>query len=284
MLFRSLEGDDVSYQGAFSYNGDRYGYKLDHLLVGDNFNPEVGFLRRDDFRRTFTSARFSPRPASIRAVRQFTLEASLDYIENGAGQVETRLAQARFNMELENSDQINFDAQENYELLARPFDIASNVTIPVGGYDFSDFFLSYTMGPQRRLAGTFSIKRGEFFSGNITTIGYRRGRIEVTPQLSIEPGISINRVDLPEGAFTAKLISSRITYTLTPRSFVGGLLQYNSSRDALSVNLRLRWEYQPGSEFFIVYNDQRDTTLGLRRFPLLENRAFVVKFTKLFRF
>ena len=65
--------------------------------------------------------------------------------------------------------------------------------------------------------------------------------------------------------------------------FVGGLLQYNSTRNVLSSNVRLRWEYQPGSELFVVYNDQRDTELG-RSFPLLENRAFVVKFTRLFRF
>ena len=64
--------------------------------------------------------------------------------------------------------------------------------------------------------------------------------------------------------------------------FFGGLLQYNSSTDSLSMNLRLRWEYQPGSELFVVYNDQRDTSL--RGMPLLENRAFVVKFTRLFRF
>ena len=104
-----LDGDDASYQGAFNYTGDLYGVKLDHLRVGDNFNPEVGFLRRDDFRRTFASARFSPRPASIRAVRQFTWEASFDYFENGAGQVETRLAQARFETELENSDRFGID-------------------------------------------------------------------------------------------------------------------------------------------------------------------------------
>ena len=97
-------GDDASYQAAFNYAGDRYGLQLDHLLVGDDFNPEVGFLRRRDFRRTFALARFSPRPASLRAVRQFTWEAGLDYIENGAGAVETRLMQARFDTELENSD------------------------------------------------------------------------------------------------------------------------------------------------------------------------------------
>ena len=277
-----LEGDDASYQAAFNYTGDLYGLQLDHLLVGDNFNPEVGFLRRDDFRRTFTSARFSPRPASIRAVRQFTWRASLDYIENGAGRVETRIAQARFQTEFENSDRLGINVRRNHELLVRPFRIASDVTIPVGGYDFQDVFASYSMGAQRRVSGTFSIQRGEFFSGDITAVGYRSGRIEVTPQLSIEPSISINRVDLQEGLFTTKLVTSRATYTLTPRMFFGGLVQYNSSSDTLSTNLRLRWEYQPGSELFVVYNDQRDTTL--RGAPVLENRAFVVKFTRLFRF
>ena len=65
--------------------------------------------------------------------------------------------------------------------------------------------------------------------------------------------------------------------------FFSGLVQYNSASNSLSTNLRLRWEYQPGSELFVVYNDQRDTELG-RSFPMLENRAFVVKFTRLFRF
>ena len=50
-----------------------------------------------------------------------------------------------------------------------------------------------------RVAGTFSLQRGEFFGGHITAVGYSRGRIEVTPQLSIEP---LNRIELPEGDFT----------------------------------------------------------------------------------
>jgi hypothetical protein len=44
----------------------------------------------------------------------------------------------------------------------------------------------------------------------------------------------------------------------------------------------MSWEYQPGSELFVVYNEQRDTLA--RRFPGLENRAFVVKINRLFRF
>ena len=278
-----LEGDDESYQAAFTYNGDRYALGIDHLLVGDNFNPEIGFLRRDDFRRTFVQAQFSPRPASIDAVRQFTWGGSLEYILNGAGQLESRVAQTSFGTEFENSDRFSVDLQRSYELLVEPFDISSDVSIPVGGHGFQDYYASYSMGAQRKISGTFSLQRGEFFDGDITAIGYSRGRIEITPQLSIEPSISVNRIALPGGRFTTKLATTRFTYTFTPRMFFSGLLQYNSSRDVLSTNLRLRWEYQPGSELFVVYNDQRDTGLG-RSFPMLDNRAFIVKFTRLFRF
>ena len=84
--------------------------------------------------------------------------------------------------------------------------------------------------------------------------------------------MSFNWIDLPQGEFLTKLVAVRSTYTLTPRMFTAALVQFNSSADALSTNIRFRWEYQPGSELFIVY------------FPSLENRAFVVKITRLFRF
>ena len=66
------------------------------------------------------------------------------------------------------------------------------------------------------------------------------------------------------------------------RTLAFALLQYNSSNNSMSTNLRLRWEYRPGSELFVVYNDQRDTLA--RRFPELNNRAFIIKVNRLFRF
>ena len=279
-----LEGDDDSYQGVLTYNGDLYAFQVDHLHVGDNFNPEIGFMRRWNFRRTFATGQYAPRPRGIEAVRQFTFGASLDYVETGSGAVETRIAQARFETEFENADRVAFDVQRSYELLARDFPLAPEVTIPIGGYDFQDFYAAYQMGTQRRLAGTFSVQHGGFFNGTITAVGFQRGRVELTPQFSFEPGISINRIELPLiGEATIPLVTSRVTYTLTPRMFFGGLIQYNSSNSSLGTNLRLRWEYQPGSELFVVYNDTRDTSIRGRA-PFLENRAFIVKLTRLFRF
>ncbi len=46
---------------------------------------------------------------------------------------------------------------------------------------------------------------------------------------------------------------------MTPRMFVAALVQYSSSNTSLSTNLRFRWEYQPGSELFVVYTEGRTT-------------------------
>ncbi|MEE2636459.1 MAG: hypothetical protein VYE68_04410, partial [Acidobacteriota bacterium] len=156
------------------------------------------------------------------------------------------------------------------------------VTIPVGGYRFEDVRTSFTLGTQRKLAGTVAAQHGSFFGGNKTSVDLISGRLELTPQFSIEPGVSFNRVDLPNGDFTTKLATAWTTYTMSPWMFVSALLQYNSSRNSLGANVRFRWEYQPGSELFVVYNEQHDTLTP--RFPELENRAVIVKINQLFRF
>ncbi len=276
------DGDDTSYRGQFDYNGDRYGLQVERLVVEEHFNPEVGFLRRTDFQRSFASARFSPRPASIAAVRKLRWEGSFDYITNVAGRVETRIASGAFGAELENSDQFLVETSHNYEFLADPFDIATGVVIPVAGYTFTDTRASYAFGSQRQVSGALSASHGSFFGGTRTSAGFSRGRIGLSPQLSVEPSVEINRVDVPAGRFTTALVTSRATFTVNPRAFVSALLQYNSSAASLSTNIRLRWEYQPGSELFVVYTDLRDT-LG-PHFPELENRALVVKVNRLFRF
>ena len=129
------------------------------------------------------------------------------------------------------------------------------------------------------------VRAGEYFSGDIRSIEFNQGRGGLTPQFSIEPSVSFNWVDLPEGTFTNELIRARVNYTFTPRMFFSGLMQYNSSTDSMSNNLRLRWEYSPGSELFVVYTEERDTEpLRPNRFSELSNRGLVIKINRLFRF
>jgi len=50
----------------------------------------------------------------------------------------------------------------------------------------------------------------------------------------------------------------------------------------MSSSIRLRWEYRPSSELFIVYSDGRATET--RGYPDLLNRSFAIKVTRLLRF
>ncbi len=274
--------DDVSYRAQLDYEGDRYGVRMERLVVGTDFNPEVGFLRREDFEQSLGRFRFSPRLPSSRVIRKLSWEGRIDYVTDRADVLETRQAQAGFGIEFENSDRIEVVYTRNYEFLDRPFRVSRDVRIPVGGYNFEDFQVSMDLGPQNPLAGRIAVQHGGFFGGDRTSIDLQRGRLDLTRQLSVEPGLSLNWIDLPQGKFTTELVTARTTFTVTPLMFVSALLQYNSSLNSLGANVRMRWEYQPGSELFVVYNEQRDTLA--RRFPGLENRALIVKINRLLRF
>jgi hypothetical protein len=141
--------------------------------------------------------------------------------------------------------------------------------------------VAYTAGQQHRVSGSASFDVGSFYAGNKRTVAWR-GRVGLTTQLSVEPNVSLNWIDLPQGSFTTSVIGGRTTFTMTPRMFVAGLVQYSSSSRSLSSNIRFRWEYLPGSELFIVYSEGRSTLPP--HGTDLENRGVVVKVNRLFRF
>jgi len=78
------------------------------------------------------------------------------------------------------------------------------------------------------------------------------------------------------------VISARTIVTPNPRMMLAALTQYNAASHSLSSSARLRWEYRPGSELFVVYSDGRDTLTG--GVPDLVNRSFAIKLTRLIRY
>lgn len=274
-------GDDRSYDVLFNYAGDRYGLVLDRLVTDKNFNADVGFMRRRNFRRNFVQSRFSPRTRNNGVVRKWTYQGSLEAFSDDTGRLQSRYLMGQFLSDFHSSDQMSIQYLRNYEFLAAPFLIAQDVRLPIGGYDFQDVIVAFTAGQQRRMSGTASLDIGTFYSGNKKTAGFK-GRVPLTPQLGLEPNISVNWVDLPEGRFTNTVLGGRATFTMTPRMLVAGLVQYASSTSSILTNIRFRWEYQAGSELFVVYTEGRSTVPPSG--TDLQNRGFVIKINRLFRF
>ncbi len=85
----------------------------------------------------------------------------------------------------------------------------------------------------------------------------------------------LNWVSLPYGEFTARLLGARLGFSAL-------LSQFNPDAHSVASSVRMRWEYIPGSEMFVVYSDGRDT--AERSLTPLQNRSFAVKITRLLRF
>jgi hypothetical protein len=276
-----FEGNDRSYQGSFDYVGDLYGARVQVLEVGDAFNPEVGFTRRRGFRKTAATARFSPRPASLESIRRLTWDAGIDYFEGADGRLESREQSGSFEIDFENSDAFSVSLTSSAERLVRPFRVAEGLTIPVGFYDFTRARARYQFGAHRRASGNVAVEHGGFFDGTMTSVSLSQGRVIGNNHLSIDPSITYNRVDHPEGELRQTLLRSRVDYAFGPLMFASAFLQYNTNDRGFSSNLRFRWEYSPGSELFVVWTDERDWSregMGLR------SQAFMIKATRLLWF
>lgn len=183
--------------------------------------------------------------------------------EDGSGHLETQLVEGVFGIDFQNGDQFRMKRADDVERVVVPFQ-AAGLTVPVGAYRFDTTTMSYTAGAQHRLAGTITLDHGGYYGGGRTALGVTSGHVSVGAHLSLEPTMSLNWLDLPDASSTARLVGTRVTYALTPRMFTSAFIQYNSTLRTAASNVRLRWEYRPGSELFVVYNDERDALTGAR--------------------
>jgi hypothetical protein len=79
-------------------------------------------------------------------------------------------------------------------------------------------------------------------------------------------------------------MTARGIFTPSPRTLISSLVQYNASDHTISTSVRVRWEYVPGSEFFVVYSDGRNTSEAAALLQGIVNRTVAVKVTRLLRF
>jgi hypothetical protein len=199
--------------------------------------------------------------------------------------VQNKQARGWFQTDFQSSDVFALEHTINYERLPKNFTISPGVVVPAGGYPSQRTRATYTLGQQRPLSGKVIVGHGSLYNGTLTEVSYA-GRAGIVPQVAVEPSISLNWVSLPYGQFSARLVTTRFILTPTPRMMISSLVQFNPSSHTLTSSARLRWEYLPGSELFLVYSDGRSTEAPGNPAAVtgLLNRSIAVKVTRLLRF
>ena len=276
--------ENASYLGQVRYDTDLIGVSAERLYLGDLFDPGMGFVRRRDFVKTAGSLKLAPRPSGIDAIRQFEVKVDAANYDRPDGELETREYVVELRTIFESSDRLVFDYSHTEERLLDGFDLVDEVGVPAGEYRFSRGSVRYWLGSHRPVSGYFRYQFGDFFGGDRRELSYW-GRTEVHERLALEPNLGLNWIRVPAGEVQTTLARVRASYTISPRSYFGALVQYNSAAEVWSANLRYRWEYSPGSDLFVVFSTNREADDGLSGEVLgLTDRTLVVKFTRLFRF
>ena len=275
-----LSGDDYAYQISSSLTIPVARLTANYSDVGDDFNPEVGFLSRGGFRKLNGSAFFTfVRPPGLGFFQEVRPHVNYTGYWNHQGFQETMNIHIDSHWELRAGHEFHTGGNVTSQGVVAPFEIFPGVVVPPGTYDHVEaqpvFFTNQGAPFSVSLRGVF----GGFFGGSRKQ--WRPSmRLRLGETFDSELSFTHNDIDLPGGAFTTNLWSSRISYSFTPRVYAQALVQYNDRAQVWSSNLRFGWLSDANTGLFVVYNDTQglagNTTLGRA------DRSLTIKFSRVF--
>ena len=265
---------DAWYIGS-DWRDDHFDLSAGYTDTGDNFNPEVGYVRRTGSRRFRSEAQYTPRPRKF-WIREIQVGPEVDYILTQENELETRDITFGGRIELDNGERISLQAKRTKEYLEEAFDIYDDVIIPIGEYEFNSLRVMAETDESKMFAGQFGVEVGDFFDGT------RRGfsidaKFKPNGRLVVETQYQFDRVVLPAGSFNANVLASRAVYSFSTRFFAKLFAQWNSADDVISTNFLLNYIYRPGSDFYLVFNQNYDEdggTIGLSESTLVGKMTY----------
>ncbi len=272
---RGISGNDGAGYIKLMWYDPRLLLSLSHLDVEENFNPEVGFVRRTDIKETTSYTHLFIRPEGS-VVREYAPYVLLKYLSDQKGRLVGRNLNTGLSVTLHSGDTLELAFKKEFDRLDYDFEIRPSIVIPRGGYTNPSVYLALSTDDRRRLSGIIVAEKGDYYGGSRTSY---TGSLNMVPAryLKISPGLTREDVSLPQGSFTANLVTTSIEYTITTRAFLNALLQWNDDMDQRSFNIRFNYEYRPNSDIYLVYNERHHTGTEDR-----VDRIIILKLTYLF--
>ena len=275
-----LAGRQYAWNVTSDYDDGKTRMSLDYGVTGADFNPEVGFLEREDgYRRIQVNVGQTLRQEKIRSWGFRELSPHVNYTRydylDGGGLLSAEL-HADNHWDWENGYRVDTALNGGWEGLDRPFEIYPGIIVPAGRHGGLYFRMRGNTDRRKWLSANLTLDVGRFLTGNQNS-----PRLQVTirqgGKFALDTAWDYRAIDLPQGSFRTNLGNMRVTYNFTPSVFTQSLIQYNDRTKRWSTNLRFHWLQTAGTGLFVVYNDTESFN-GLG--PV--NRAFVVKLVRQF--
>jgi hypothetical protein len=279
-------GSDYSGRLFYNYTNNVWQISGGYSQVGENFNPEVGFLPRRGYRSPEARVFLQLQPKRWSWIRRIAPHVSQSMHYGLDGELQTSRGHYHwFEIQPNQGGRFGHYVERLQDRPLVPFTVfnagARRVTIAPGLYTWWNSVWEYRHNPSAPLSANVAFRHGSFYDGD--TIGFES---DISTRLGTRfiGSIGWNRqnIELPGGSFHTDLIPVKLSYSFTTLASVQALIQYNNQSSLISSNIRVALLNRSGTGLFLVFNDRRDTTT-FNPYETL-GRSFVVKYTRLFDF
>src|SRR5205085_1177860 len=258
---------------------------VERRKTGPNFNPEVGFVERTDSNETRGDLTLKARP-KIAGVRELQFEGFLLHAPDTRGAVFSQEWLTSFYAEFNNGGYTDNDIVHPFtQLITTPFHIYKNIFIPNGLYHFTRHQVSYGSREDRRFTYNFTERFGSFYGGRLNELSIQ-SNYRANAKFSIGTSGTWDRfrLPLPNGNFSVVLASLQGNYSFNRFLTFTSLIQMDTSNtQAASANLRLRYNYRPDSDLYVIYNvGTQFASIAPSNPPQVRETRFAVKWTYFF--
>ena len=283
-------GNDVMQAYNLSYKALHWNISLQYENVGQNYNPEIGYVpRRGYYRFSSPEIYYAIYPKKESSGTFFQAPYIMfDYYWNSNGELTDAVNQFQYFLFRKTNSILQAYLTTNFYKLQYDFDPTNegnNDVLKAGSeHRYNTFGLVYSSSPRKKYTLRFGGEYGGYFgSGKLSnlslTVGYR-----FQPYVSISA--NINNVDISDVRIPIEnkpdkmvnsnfwLVSPKVDITFSNKLFWTTFVQYNEQRQNVNINSRLQWRYQPASDIFLVYTDNY-----LPGSLTIKNRAIVLKWT-----
>ncbi len=248
--------------------------------IGENYDAEVGFVPRVDYKRYAGNFRryFYPRS---KVVNRHGPLLDTDIRWNDTYGKTDHDVNVIYEVELQNQSRFRLQGRYDYTYLFDSFDPTNTDGEELAAdtdYEYYALRFEYSSNNRKLFFITLNGEIGEYFNGSIKRLrGGFNYRIQPYAILSLDYDIS--RIDLPDPYNDADLIlvGPRFDLTFSRSFFFTTLIQYNNQIDNINLNARLQWRFKPVSDFFLVYTDNYFADNPM--FMQTKNRSIVFKMT-----
>jgi hypothetical protein len=277
---QGLDGNDAAFGGRLTYANNWFNIYAGHGVTEKNFNAEMGFVTRIDDEPTIVQANLTPRPHAL-GIRELDLGEFVFHDPNTAGQLIYKEWSPALRVLFNNSAEIDSNPWDvTYQLLVQPLHLYKNISIPVGGYRFTEHQVAYTSSGSRRVTYTGQFQWGDYYTGTLKS-GTFTAQYRPNAHLALAVNNTLNVFRLPEGNFSIELAGLQVSYAFNRFLNLTTFLQTDTGQlQAASANIRLRYTFRPDSDLYVIYNNgTRFQSLVAGNPALVREQRFAIKGT-----